>query len=152
MACDLKEIFRDRLKDLSSSSFAPRYGNNVAVHIIPFSHGALHVARMGSVYTTMSVTLERFFAVVHPLKKYDVKKFLIPGTVFLSVVYNIPKVSINARKHCCFLRLVRKSVFFSRFSDIESAGLGVVAWISDSPVHEIANVCGYFQPLSPIRA
>lgn len=37
-----------------------RYGNTVAVHIIPVCHGAIHVARMGSVYITMSVTLERY--------------------------------------------------------------------------------------------
>ncbi|XP_059095091.1 uncharacterized protein LOC131889889 [Tigriopus californicus] len=67
------------------------YGNHIAVHIIPFSHGAIHVARMGTVYITMSVTLERFFAVVHPLKKFGAKKFLLPGTAVFSLVYNLPK-------------------------------------------------------------
>lgn len=71
-----------------------RYGNEVLVHLYPFSHGAIHVARMGSVYITMSVTLERFFAVVHPLKNFKAKRFLLPGTAIFSIAYNLPKVRV----------------------------------------------------------
>ena len=68
----------------------------IAVHIIPFCHGVIHIARMGSVYVTMSITLERYFAIVHPLKDFAVvKKFLLPTTVVFSFFYNIPKVSIS---------------------------------------------------------
>jgi hypothetical protein len=71
-----------------------RYGNHVAVHLIAFSHGAIHVARMGSVYITMSVTLERFFVVVYPLKKFRIKKkVLLPLVAVLSLLYNLPKVN-----------------------------------------------------------
>ena len=69
-----------------------RYGHKVAVHLIPFAHGAIHVARMGSVYITLAVTLERFFAVVHPLRNFWAKKFLLPGVAVLSLTYNLPKV------------------------------------------------------------
>ena len=55
--------------------------------------GLIHVARTGSVYVTMSVTLERYFAIVHPLKDFVVaKKFLLPIAVIFSIAYNIPKV------------------------------------------------------------
>ena len=55
--------------------------------------GLIHVARTGSVYVTMSVTLERYFAIVHPLKDFVVaKKFLLPITAIFSIAYNIPKV------------------------------------------------------------
>ena len=71
---------------------ALRYGRNVSIYLIPFCHGALHVARTGSVYVTMSVTLERYFAIVHPLKHFTVKKYLLPVTILFAFVYNIPKV------------------------------------------------------------
>jgi hypothetical protein len=41
----------------------------------------------------MSVTLERYFAIVHPLKHFTIKKYLLPVTVVFAVLYNVPKVS-----------------------------------------------------------
>lgn len=73
-------------------SLSTWFGTQVAfLHLIPFSHGAIHVARMGSVYITMSVTLERFFVVVYPLKKFRIRKFLLPIVAALSLLYNLPK-------------------------------------------------------------
>ena len=65
---------------------------NVAVHVMPFLHGLMHLARTGSVYVTMAVTLERYFAIVHPLKDFKAKKYLLPVAVFFAMVYNVPKV------------------------------------------------------------
>ena len=81
-----------RFFTLTLSLIFRRYGKKVVPQIAPFGYGALHVARMGSVYITMSVTLERFFAVVYPLKPFKAKKFLLPGTAIFSVLYNLPKV------------------------------------------------------------
>ncbi len=75
-----------------SNWFTFRYGNYVAVHFISYTHGALHIARTGSVYVTMSVTLERYFAIVYPLKHFTIKKYLLPTTVFFAIAYNVPKV------------------------------------------------------------
>ncbi len=59
---------------------------------MPVSYGLTHTARVGSVYATLSVTLERFFAIVFPFKDVDVvKRWLLPSTVIFTVVYNIPK-------------------------------------------------------------
>ena len=70
-----------------------RYGENVAAHIIPFCNGLIAVARTGSVYVTISITVERYFAIVHPLKDFmAIKKFLLPFTIFFSIAYNIAKV------------------------------------------------------------
>ena len=41
-----------------------------------------------------SVTLERFFVVVYPLKKFRIRKFLLPIVAALSLLYNLPKVSV----------------------------------------------------------
>ena len=72
-----------------------RYGRHISVYIIPFCMGLVHVARTGSVYVTMSITLERYFAIVHPLKDFMIlKKFLLPFTVVFSVIYNLPKVIV----------------------------------------------------------
>ena len=55
--------------------------------------GLVGVARTGSVYMTMSITVERYFAIVHPLKDFiALKKYLLPATITFSLVYNIPKV------------------------------------------------------------
>ena len=73
--------------------FHVRYGNNISPHIIPFGMGLVGVARTGSVYMTMSITVERYFAIVHPLKDFiSLKKYLLPATITFSLVYNIPKV------------------------------------------------------------
>jgi hypothetical protein len=73
--------------------FFLRFGTNVAVHIMPSCHGLLHVARTGSVYVTMAVTVERYFAIVHPLKKFKMKKALLPVAIIFAITYNVPKVS-----------------------------------------------------------
>ena len=46
---------------------------------------------MGSVFVTVAVTVERYFAIVHPLKHFSGKKFLLVACVIASVLYNIPK-------------------------------------------------------------
>ncbi len=74
-------------------SFLFRFGVNVAVHILPLLHGLLHLARTGSVYVTMAVTLERYFAIVHPLRDFKAKKYLLPAAILFAIIYNIPKVS-----------------------------------------------------------
>ena len=40
----------------------------------------------------MAVTIERYFAIVHPLKDFKIKKALVPIAVIFAIVYNIPKV------------------------------------------------------------
>ena len=70
-----------------------RYGTQISVHIIPICMALVGVARTGSVYVTMTITVERYFAIVHPLKDFiTIKKFLLPITVVFSILYNLPKV------------------------------------------------------------
>ena len=55
------------------------------VHIMPISYGLTLTFRLGSVLATLSVTLERFFAIVFPLKNVRrLKKWLIPGSVIIT--------------------------------------------------------------------
>ena len=59
---------------------------------MPVSYGLTHTARVGSVMATLSVTLERFFAIVFPFKDVEVvKRWLLPCAVTFTVTYNIPK-------------------------------------------------------------
>ena len=60
------------------------------IHIL---HGLTHTARTGSVYITMAITIERYFATVHPFKRFEVKKILLIGSCLFAIIYNIPKVS-----------------------------------------------------------
>ena len=76
--------------------FHSRYTKNDAFYYTrPILHGLIHVARSGSVYVTMAVTIERYFAIVHPLKDFKIKKALLPIAVIFAIVYNIPKVISN---------------------------------------------------------
>ena len=59
------------------------------MHIL---HGIIHTARTGSVYVTIAVTIERYFAVVHPTKEFKMKVLLLPFAIIFAVLYNIPKV------------------------------------------------------------
>ena len=54
--------------------------------------GLIQIARTGSVYLTLAVTIERYFAIVHPFKNIK-KKLFIPVTAIFAIVYNIPKVT-----------------------------------------------------------
>lgn len=68
------------------------YKDHVFLTIFPISYGLSHTFRVGSVYSTLSVTLERFFAIVFPFKDFDnVKRWLIPFTTCFAILYNIPK-------------------------------------------------------------
>jgi len=50
------------------------YSARVYGHILPVAFGFGHIGRVGSVFVTMSVTVERYFAIVHPLKHFSGKK------------------------------------------------------------------------------
>ena len=68
------------------------YKTEIFIYVMPFTYGLTHTTRVGVVFATLSVTLERFFAIVFPFKNVDeVKKWLIPSTVVFTVIYNIPK-------------------------------------------------------------
>ena len=59
--------------------------DHMFVHIMPISYGLTLTFRLGSVLATLSVTLERFFAIVFPLKNVRrLKRWLIPGSVILT--------------------------------------------------------------------
>ena len=53
--------------------------------------GFAHIGRVGSVFATLMVTIERFIAVVYPLKKIQANGKLLLLCFFGSVVYNIPR-------------------------------------------------------------
>ena len=67
------------------------YTRNIFLYIMPVVFGLLHTFRVGSVYVTLAVTFERFHAIICPLKHFAWKKYLLPASVFIAVVYNIPK-------------------------------------------------------------
>ncbi len=55
------------------------------------SYGFAHIGRVGSVLMTLSVTVERFFAVAYPLEEKNLKMALIVFSVSGSVLYNLPR-------------------------------------------------------------
>ena len=61
------------------------------MYVIPVVYGMIGIARTGSVYLTMSVTLERYFAIVRPLASFRIKRCLIPISITFAGLYNIPR-------------------------------------------------------------
>ena len=49
------------------------------------------MGRVGSVLMTLSVTLERFFAIVYPLKRLRLKTALLATSAAITSLYNIPR-------------------------------------------------------------
>merc|ERR1719471_1208689 len=72
-------------------SISEDYKNSLYLDILPVSYGFGHIGRVGSVFVTMSVTIERYFAIVHPLKHFSAKKFLLLASVVAALLYNVPK-------------------------------------------------------------
>lgn len=71
--------------------FQRRYQTSVSVYVIPIVYGMIGVARTGSVYLTMSVTLERYFAIVRPLSSFRMKRWLAPISISFATIYNVPR-------------------------------------------------------------
>ena len=61
-------------------------------HFLHVLSGVIQTARTGSVYVTLGVTIERYFAIVHPFKCFKLKKILLPSAILFAIIYNIPKV------------------------------------------------------------
>ena len=88
---------------------SPAYKTEFFIYVMPITYGLTHTTRVGSVFATLSVTLERFFAIVFPFKDVNrLKKFLIPSTVVFTVIYNIPKFFEVSRLHF----LIKITIFY----------------------------------------
>ena len=60
------------------------------------------MARTGSVYTTMAITLERYFAIVQPLATFTCKKILGPLSVTFAILWNLPRFFEWKLQHAAF--------------------------------------------------
>ncbi|TRY79088.1 hypothetical protein TCAL_12622 [Tigriopus californicus] len=68
------------------------FAENVTNPSAPVSFGLIHIWRVGSTCLTLSVTLERYCAICHPLGNTKVKqKYLLIGSLVFATLYNIPK-------------------------------------------------------------
>ena len=67
------------------------YDDHFLPFIMPVGFGIGHIGRVGSVFMTMSVTIERYFAIVHPLKHFSGKRYLLVVPIVVTVFYNVPK-------------------------------------------------------------
>ena len=56
-----------------------------------FRIGFAHIGRVGSVFITISLSVERYLSIRHPTDTHSIKKFLIPLPIGLAIVYNLPK-------------------------------------------------------------
>jgi len=73
-----------------STMFSGTYQNLSLPIVLPVAH----IGMVGSIYSTLALSVERYLAVVHPITKYRHKyssmHFILP-VVLYSVLYNLPK-------------------------------------------------------------
>ena len=53
--------------------------------------GFVHIFRVGSVLATLSVSVERFVAIIYPLRTIKMTAFLIISSTVCTILYNIPR-------------------------------------------------------------
>ena len=58
-------------------------------------YGLTSTSRTGSVYVTIAVTIERYFAIVKPTNQFKMKVILLPFAITFAILYNFPKVCLN---------------------------------------------------------
>ena len=99
------------------------YANQVYVYIMPFGYGLAHIGRVGSVFITVSVTIERYLAIVHPLQHFRGKKYLLYVPTITAVIYNIPKFfefemkvkHLNYVLSICILTYIARAFFIALY-------------------------------------
>ena len=62
-------------------------GQYFYIHRIGFAH----IGRVGSVFLTVAITIERYVSVCHPTEDFKGKCCLIPLPIIAAILYNIPK-------------------------------------------------------------
>ena len=62
------------------------------MHIL---YGLTSTSRTGSVYVTIAVTIERYFAIVKPMNQFKMKVILLPLAITFAILYNFPKVYLK---------------------------------------------------------
>ena len=96
--CDFFVIFKHRDFIIADSTsrielMSPKL-SDVYHYLLPFLYGLTHVSKVGSVFTTLAVSLERYFAVCRPLwiriRRCHPALYIVLVTVF-AFAFNIPK-------------------------------------------------------------
>jgi len=91
-------IFMYSLPHLSTT-----YTSSIFPFLVPYLLGLIHIALMGSIYTTIAVAVERAVTVCAPFTNIQICRgyvYILP-IIFLSVVYNIPKFyEVETTTHC----------------------------------------------------
>ena len=53
--------------------------------------GLIHIGRVGSVFLTIAITIERYVNVCHPTTDFKMMRCLIPLPIISAILFNIPK-------------------------------------------------------------
>lgn len=90
----LNECHYNGDQNSTSIEFMSQGVTNVYYYCLPYFYGMTHVSKVGSVFTTLAVSLERYFAVCRPLwiriRRCHPSFYIILVNVF-AFAFNIPK-------------------------------------------------------------
>ena len=65
--------------------------DEIKLYLLCLRYGFLHMFRVGSVLATLSVSVERFIAIIYPLRTIKRTFFLITTSLTFTIIYNIPR-------------------------------------------------------------
>ena len=65
------------------------------LNVMNILYGLTSTSRTGSVYVTIAVTIERYFAIVKPTNQFKMRVILLPIAITFAILYNFPKVCLK---------------------------------------------------------
>ena len=65
------------------------------LNVMNILYGLTSTSRTGSVYVTIAVTIDRYFAIVKPINQFKMKVILLPIAITFAILYNFPKVCLK---------------------------------------------------------
>ena len=82
--------------------------------------GLTSTSRTGSVYVTIAVTIERYFAIVKPTNQFKMKIILLPIAITFAILYNFPKVRLKGANTDWLKFLIIRFEILWQFFEIEA--------------------------------
>lgn len=93
---------------LGLQRLSSEYKSTIFVEMSFIYFGLLHTFRVGSVCVTVCINIERVFAIVFPLKSVTWKRYLLPVSTTIAILYNLPKyfefeVKVNSKTNASYI-------------------------------------------------
>ncbi|GLV43776.1 FMRFamide Receptor [Carabus blaptoides fortunei] len=121
------------------------YYYNIYPHMVPILYPIATIAQTASVYLTMTVTLERFVAVCHPLRArslctYGRARIYVLAIAVFAILYNLPRFW-EMSHHSTYIKTLNTTIYCVEATDLRMNNTYIAVYI-----HWLYLVFLYFLP------